>query len=87
MTRLDIQLEVPDSLARKARQAGLLSPERLESLLREALRKQASERLFAAMDRMAAADEPAPMTAEEIQAEIEAARRERRAECSICESA
>jgi hypothetical protein len=57
----------------------LLAPERLESLLREALRKQASDRLFAAMDRMAAVDEPPPMTADEIQAEIEAARRERRA--------
>lgn len=80
MTRLDIRLELPDTLAQEARQAGLLAPEKLESLLREALRKQACDRLFAAMDRMAAVEEPPPMTAAEVQAEIEAARRERRAE-------
>ena len=73
-----LELTLPDSLAREAREAGLLMPARLETLLRNALRESATERLFTAMDKMAAHDDPPPMTAEEIQAEIAAARRERR---------
>lgn len=72
-----LELSLPDTLAREAREAGLLAPPRLEKLLRDALRETAADRLFAAMDRMAAHDDPAPMTCEEIQAEIAAARRAR----------
>ena len=75
-----LELTLPDSLAREAREAGLLMPARLEMLLRNALRESAAERLFTAMDKMAAHDDTPPMTAEEIQAEIAAARRERRAQ-------
>lgn len=72
-----LELSLPDTFAREAREAGLLAPPRLEKLLRDALRETAADRLFAAMDRMAAHDDPAPMTCEEIQAEIAAARRAR----------
>ena len=75
-----LELTLPDSLVREAREAGLLTPERLETPLRNAPRESAAERLFGAMDKMAAHDYPPPMTAEEIQAEIAAARRERRAQ-------
>ena len=75
-----LELTLPDSLEREAREAGLLTPERLETPLRNAPRESAAERLFGAMDKMAAHDYPPPMTAEEIQAEIVAARRERRAQ-------
>ena len=78
-----LELTLPDSLAREAREAGLLKPERLETLLRSALRESAVERLFGAMDKMAAHDYPPPMTAEEIQAEIVAARRERRGQSRV----
>lgn len=71
MTTLEITL--PDSLAKEAKAAGLLAPEALETMLREAMRKRAVDRLFQAMDRMAQADVP-PMTEAEIQAEIDAVR-------------
>ena len=72
-----LELSLPDTLAREAREAGLLAPPRLEKLLRDALRQRAADRLFAAMDRMAALNDPAPLTSEEIQAEIAAVRRAR----------
>ncbi len=75
-----IQITLPDQLAQEARRAGLLTTEALERLLREAIdRQQAVEELFAARDRMAAAKLP-PMTMEEIQAEVDAVRAERRAQ-------
>lgn len=48
MTPLEVKLNLPDSLANEARQAGLLAPEELERLLREALRARRVERLTAA---------------------------------------
>lgn len=75
MTTLEINL--PDALAREAREAGLLTPEAIERLLREAVRRKAVDELFEAADRMAAANIP-PMTMEEIQAEVDAVRNARR---------
>jgi hypothetical protein len=46
-----IQITLPDELAKEAEQAGLLSPESLEQLLREKLRAQSFDQLFAEMDR------------------------------------
>lgn len=75
-----VQITLPDQLAQEAQRAGLLTPEALERLLREAIeRQQGIDELFAAMDRMAAANLP-PMTMEEIQAEVDAVRAERRAQ-------
>lgn len=73
-----IQITLPDQLAREAQSAGLLSPARLENWLREQLRAQQVEGLFAAMDRMAAVGEPAAMTPEEVAQEMSAMRAERR---------
>lgn len=73
-----ITLSLPDTLAQEARAAGLLTPQALEAMLRERLRNQRVGELFAAMDKMAALG-GTPMTEQEIQAEIEAARAERRA--------
>ena len=73
-----VQIELPDSLAREATQAGLLTAEVIEKLLREAIRRQALDELNSAMDRMTAV-EGAAMTPAEIQEEINAARAERRA--------
>ena len=74
MTTLTIDL--PDNLAKEAREAGLLDPEAIETLLRKAVRQKAVDELFDAMDRMAAVDEPAIMSPEEIQNEIDAYRRD-----------
>ena len=76
MTTLEINL--PDGLAKEAKAAGLLSPEAIEQMVREAIRRRAMGELKQAMDRMAALEGPA-MTPEEIQEEIRAARAERRA--------
>jgi hypothetical protein len=76
MTR-EITLTLPEPLAGEAEAAGLLKPEALERLLREEMRRRRIDGLFAAADRLAG-QESAAMTPEEIEAEIEAARRKRR---------
>jgi hypothetical protein len=73
-----IQIELPDATVQAAREAGLLTPQALERLLIDALkRKQAGEALLAIADRVAAAG-IAPMSMEEINAEVKATRAERR---------
>ena len=74
-----VQITLPDQLAQEAQRAGLLSSERLEQWVREQLRAQRVGELFAAMDRMAAVDEPAFMSQEEVAHEITTLRTERRA--------
>ena len=76
MTELTVKL--PDELARQIRAAGLLDEAAVERLFRDALRKQAVGELFAALDEIQAAKLP-PMSEDEVQAEIDAARAERRA--------
>jgi hypothetical protein len=72
-----VQITLPDGLAREAADAGLLAPEAIERILRERLRAERIERLHAARAVLAA--EPlAPMTQEEINAEIDAYRSEQR---------
>lgn len=73
-----VTISLPDSLAKEASQAGLLNTPVLEGLLRAEIGRRARKDLREAMDRMAAVDGP-PMTEEEIQAEIDAVRAERRA--------
>jgi len=72
-----VQIELPEELARKAKEAGLLTPEALEQLIAEALRERRVERLFDIKKQLHAAG-IAPMSAEEIEAEIRAAREEAR---------
>lgn len=75
MTTLTIDL--PDILAREAKDAGLLAPDAIEAMLRENLCRRAIDGLFDAADKLAAAHVP-PMTMEEIQAEVNAVRAQRR---------
>jgi hypothetical protein len=77
-----VQIKLPDQLAREAQQAGLLSPELLERWLREQLKAQRVDRLFAAMDRMSAVNDPAILSPQAVAAEIAAMRAERRAQGS-----
>ena len=74
-----VQITLPDQLAQEAQRAGLLSPDKLERWLRDQLKTQRVDELFAAMDRMAAVDEPAVMSPEEVAQEIAAMRAGRRA--------
>lgn len=72
-----VQITLPDALAQEATKAGLLAPEKIEHILREGLRAERIERMKAA--RASLATEPlAPMTPEEISAEIDAYRTEQR---------
>ena len=75
MTTVEIKLS--DSLAKEAKQAGLLTPEAIETMLRERLRAQRVAELREAITKMASSG-GTPMTMEEIEAEIQAYRQERR---------
>lgn len=73
-----IQIELPDATAQAAREAGLLTAPALERLLNDAIkRKQAADALLSIAERVAAAGIP-PMSMEEINTEVKAARAERR---------
>ena len=71
MTHLELNL--PEGLAREAEAAGLLTPAAIERLLWEEVRRRRVERLFEAVERLAALDLP-PLTEAEVEAEIQAAR-------------
>lgn len=77
-----IQIELPDATVQAAREAGLLTPQALERLITDALkRQQAGDALLDIADRVAAAGVE-PMSMDEINAEIKAARAERRQRAS-----
>lgn len=78
MTMLQVKLDLPDTLAKEASSLGLLEPQALQALLREAVRSRRLARLAEARTKIAAAGVP-PLSMEEIEAEIEADRAERRA--------
>ncbi len=76
MVSLELRLVLPDALAREAEAQGLLNPAAIESLLRAELRRRHVDRLFDAADRLAAL--PDPLSVDELDAEIQAARNEKR---------
>ncbi len=78
MTMLHVELDLPDTLVKEASSLGLLEPKALQALLREAVRNRRLARLAEARKKIAAAGVP-PLSMEEIEAEIEADRAERRA--------
>lgn len=78
MTTITLTLTMPDELAEEAEEAGLLSSGTLLQLIRQEVRQRRIESLFLAADRLAAVDDT-PLSADELAAEIAAARRERRA--------
>lgn len=77
MTTLQVKFELPERLAREAKAAGLLTPEALSRLLKEAMRRRAGQALLAGAERAAKADSE-PMTLAEIQAEVNAVRHARK---------
>ena len=76
MTTLTINL--PDNIAKEAKDAGLLTSETLAQLLKDAVRRRAGQRLLDIAKRIQATG-ISPMSDEEIVAEVKAARAERRA--------
>ena len=77
MGTIEFKFALPDDVAQEAQALGLLKPEILERLLREEIRRRRVGELFQAADQLAAVAEP-PLTAAEVEAEIDAARTERR---------
>lgn len=68
------QIELPETTAQAARAAGLLTSQALDRLLTQALkRRQAADSLLSIADRVAAAGIE-PMSMQEINAEVKAAR-------------
>jgi hypothetical protein len=78
MTKVDLTLDLPDRVAREAEAAGLLSAAAIARLVRAEIRRQAAERLLAGAGRVKAAGIK-PMSMAEIQAEVDAVRKARRA--------
>jgi len=77
MTILELKVELPDRLARDAARMGLLSPDSLQTLLREAVRRRRVAQLTLARQRVAEAGIE-PMSLDEIQTEVDALRAQRR---------
>lgn len=76
---ITIELDLPESVAEKARAAGLLDPKRVASLIARELSSESDPRSFFEIIREIRAQPGEPMTLEEIQAEVDAVRAERRA--------
>ena len=75
MTKLVVRL--PDELAQRAERAGLLSDSAIQRLLEDAMRREAGRKLLEVAARVQAAD-IAPMSDDEIVAEVKEVRAERR---------
>ena len=72
-----VEIELPEELARRAKEAGLLTSEAMESMLRERLRMQAGEALRE-MWTHTPREELTPEIEQEIVEEVRALRAERR---------
>jgi len=81
MTTLELKLSLPDGLAREAQAAGLLTPESMTQLLKDAIRKRAGQTLLAGAAR-AAQSGSKPMSLKEIQSEVNSVRRHRKTSSS-----
>ena len=75
---LNLQIDVPDTLVRKAKRAGLLKQDAFAQMLESELsRRQAGAELAAILEKVRAVPGD-PMSLEEIQVEVDAVRAERR---------
>lgn len=72
-----VQIDLPDQLAQQARNAGLLSPQKMEAMLRAQLRREAFEGLRALHERLSP-EELTPETEQEIDQVVRQVRAEQR---------
>jgi hypothetical protein len=77
MTTLEVKLDLPERLAREAQAAGLLTPKALREMLKDTMQRRAAQALMAAAARGSEAGTK-PLSMKQIQAEVNAVRRERR---------
>ena len=73
-----IQLDLPDALVKEARANGLLESKRLGELLSNELRRARARKEFGEMLDRVRSQPGEPMSMEEIQAEVNVVREERR---------
>jgi hypothetical protein len=73
-----IQVDLPEALAAEARANGLLESRRLEELLSNELQRARTRKQFGEMLEHVRSHPGEPMSMEEIQAEVNAIREERR---------
>lgn len=66
-----LEIELSGSFAKEAEQAGLLTPEAIEQLMREAIRRRALVELKEAMERMAAVEGRTAMTPQKVEEGID----------------
>lgn len=71
---ITIHLDLPDALAKEAREAGLLEPKRMGDLLNEELGRERARKNLSAVLKELHSLPGEPMSPEEIQAEIDAVR-------------
>ena len=69
MVTLDLKLELPESLLREAKLAGLLSPASIEKMLLKEVKHQRINKLFESADRLAKIDMPS-LSMAEVETEI-----------------
>ena len=74
-----VEIELPEATAQAAKAAGLLTPQAIDRLLSNALRKREATQSLQSVAAEVAAAGIAPMSMEEIDAEVKIARAERRA--------
>lgn len=77
MKTLELKLDLPDRLAQDAAKMGLLDPDSLQTMLREAVRSRRIAQLALARQRVAEAG-ISPMSLDQIQEEVDVDRAERR---------
>lgn len=77
MPTLELKVKLSYRLAREAQAEGLLTPQALADLLKDAMRHRAAQTLLAGAARAAAARSK-PLSMDEIQAEVNAVRKARR---------
>jgi len=75
---LTIQLDLPEALVKEAQANGLLESKRLEELLRNELRRARARKEFGDMLDHVRSQPGEPMSVEEIQAEVNVVREQRR---------
>ena len=82
MTTLEVKLDLPDRLAREALAAGLLTPNALREMVKDAMRRRAAQALLAGAARASAAGSK-PLSMKAIQAEVNSVRRQRKAKRNL----
>ena len=77
MAILELTLKLPDRIAREAQAAGLLKPQALAQILKDAMLRHAAQTLLDGAGRSSKAGSK-PMSMAEIQGEVNAVRRTRK---------